>query len=160
MKFIADRMLGRLARWLRLLGYDTPGIKQQENEDDMLLEIAEKEGGILLSRDEMLIRRAIKKGIKAYLIQSSQIMEQLREIQKEFNIRFEPEMDRCSLCNSPIRKIKPEEMELIKKKDYVYPARLESGTEFWLCDKCGQVYWQGKHWENIKEMVNRLKEGN
>jgi uncharacterized protein len=62
MKFIADRMLERLARWLRLFGYDTSGIKKQENEDDTLLELAQSEERILVSRDEELIRRAVKKG--------------------------------------------------------------------------------------------------
>ncbi len=76
-------------------------------------------------------------------------------MQKEFNIKFEPVMDRCSLCNSPIRKVEPSGMELVRSKDYVYPARLESGTEFWICDNCGQVYWQGKHWENIMETVKK-----
>ncbi len=155
MKFIADRMLERLARWLRLFGYDTSGIKKQENEDDTLLELAQSEERILISRDEALIRRAVKKGIRAYLVSSPDIIEQLREMQKEFNIKFEPVMDRCSLCNSPIRKAEPLEMELVRNKDYVYPTRLESGTEFWLCDKCGQVYWQGKHWENIMGTVRK-----
>ncbi len=155
MKFIADRMLERLARWLRLFGYDAAGIKKQENEDDTLLELAEKEGRILVSRDEALIRRAVKKGIRAYLVSSPDIIEQLREMQKEFNIKFEPVMDRCSLCNSYIRKVEPSEMELVRSKDYVYPARLESRTEFWICDKCGQVYWQGKHWESIMETVKK-----
>jgi len=158
MKFIADRMLGKLTRWLRLFGYDTPVIRQQENEDELLLELAEKEGRILVSRDRVLVRKAIKKGIRAYSVQSSEIIEQLREIKKEFDIKIEPEMDRCTLCNSIIRKVKPSEMELIREKDYVYPATLESVTEFWICDKCGQVYWLGKHWENIWERVERLKE--
>lgn len=149
-------MLGRLTRWLRLFGYDTLEIAKQENEDDILLEVAGKEGRILLSRDRMLIRKAVKKGITAYSVRSSEIMEQLREMQKEFNIEFEPEMDRCGLCNSTIRRVKSAEMELIKEKKYVYPGRMESGSEFWICDKCGQVYWQGKHWENIKGMVNKL----
>ncbi|MDP2765893.1 MAG: DUF5615 family PIN-like protein [Candidatus Methanoperedens sp.] len=157
MKFIADRMLGRLARWLRLFGYDTVVIMKQENEDELLLELAEKEGRVLVSRDRMLVRKAIKKGIKAYPILSSEIMEQLREMRKEFNIKIEPEMDRCTLCNSIIRKAKPEEMELIRAKEYVYPATLGSATGFWLCDNCGQVYWQGKHWENIMERIDKLK---
>ncbi len=157
MKFITDRMLGRLTRWLRILGYDTLDIRKQENEDELLLKVAEKEKRILVSRDRMLVRKAIKKGIRAYPVQSSDIIEQLREMQREFNIKFEPEMDRCSLCNSAIRKAGPDEMELIKEKNYVYPARLKSGTEFWICDKCGQVYWQGKHWENIKGTVDKLK---
>ena len=157
MKFVADRMLGRLARWLRLFGYDTLVISKQENEDELLLELAEKEGRILVSRDRMLIRKALKKGIKAYLVQSSEIIEQLREMRKVFDIKIEPEMDRCTLCNSSIRKAKPEEMELIKEKDYVYPATLKNVSEFWLCDNCGQVYWLGKHWENIRERVEMLK---
>ncbi len=158
MKFVADRMLGRLARWLRLLGYDTLEIRGQENEDEVLMEIAGTEGRILISRDGVLIRRAVKRGITAYPVQSSEIMEQLKEMRKEFNIRFEPEMERCSLCNSVIRRAGPDDMELVKGKDYVYPEMIERGIEFWLCDRCGQVYWQGKHWENIKERVEKLKE--
>ncbi len=160
MKFIADRMLGRLARWLRLFGYDTIVIKKQEEEDELLLELAEKEGRILVSRDRTLVRKAMKKSIKAYLIESSEILEQLREMRREFNISFEPRMDRCTLCNSAIRKVKPDEMGLVKGKEYVHPATLESGTEFWLCDNCGQVYWLGTHWENIGERVEKLKNRN
>lgn len=160
MKFIADRMLGRLARWLRLFGYDTIVIKKQEEEDELLLELAEKEGRILVSRDRTLVRKAMKKSIKAYLIESSEIMEQLREMRREFNISFEPQMNRCTLCNSTIRKVEPGEMGLVKGKEYVHPATLESGTEFWLCDNCGQVYWLGTHWENIGERVEKLKNRN
>ncbi len=158
MKFIADRMLGRLARWLRLFGYDTLVIKKQENEDDVLLKLAEKEGRILISRDRVLVSKARKRGIEAYNVQSPEIMEQLKEIQEKFKISIEPEMDRCTVCNSMIRKVKPEEMELVSSKEYVFPEMLKSGIEFWVCDACGQVYWQGKHWENIKERVERLKE--
>ncbi|MFA4934332.1 MAG: Mut7-C RNAse domain-containing protein [Candidatus Methanoperedens sp.] len=157
MKFIADRMLGRLARWLRLFGYDTIEIRKQENEDETLLALAEKDERILVSRDRVLVRKAMKRGIRTYLVQSSEIMEQLREMQEEFGISIEPQLSRCTLCNSIIRKVKPEEMELVRAKDYVYPDRLGEGTEFWLCDKCGQVYWQGKHWENIMERVEKLK---
>jgi len=157
MKFIADRMLGRLSRWLRLFGFDTLEIKKQENEDDLLLELAEKEDRILISRDELLIRKAIKKGLCAYDVQSPGIMEQLREIQSQFKLSFEPRMDRCTLCNSIIRRIEPSGMEILKTKEYVYPERLEKETEFWICDNCGQVYWQGSHWKNIMERVNELK---
>ncbi len=156
MKFIMDRMLGRLARWLRLFGYDTLSIAKQENEDDTLLTLALCERRILVSRDRMLINKAIKNGITAYSIRSQNIIEQLKEIQKEFNILLEPRMDRCTLCNSNIRKVEAGEMESVKEKDYVYPAVLEKKNEFWICDKCGQVYWLGKHWENIRETVKKL----
>jgi uncharacterized protein with PIN domain len=157
MKFITDRMLGRLARWLRLFGYDTLEIKKQENEDETLLAAAENEVRILVSRDRALVRKAMKRGIRTYLVRSSEIMEQLKEMLGEFGISIEPQLDRCTLCNSVIRKVKPEEMELVRAKDYVYPGRLGEGTEFWLCGNCGQVYWQGKHWGNIMDRVERLK---
>lgn len=157
MKFVADRMLGRLSRWLRLFGYDTLEIKKQENEDDLLLELAEKEDRILISRDALLIRKAIKKGLGAYDVQSPRIMEQLFEMQSQFNLSFEPKMDRCTLCNSLIRKIDPSEIELLKTKEYVHPERLEKRTELWICDNCGQVYWQGSHWKNILQRVNELR---
>jgi len=114
MKFISDRMLGRLSRWLRIFGYDTLEIRKQENEDDMLLELAEKEDRVLISRDSLLIRKAIKKGIRAYPVRSSEIMEQLREMRLEFQLNLEPEMYRCTLCNSIIRKIEPFELEILK----------------------------------------------
>lgn len=157
MNFIADRMLGRLSRWLRLLGYDTLEIKKQENEDDLLLELAKKEDRILISRDSLLIRKAIKNKIRAYNIRSSEIMEQLMEMHREFGLSLEPELERCTLCNSIIRKVESSGMDIVKTKDYVYPERLENGTEFWICDNCGQVYWQGTHWKNIMERINTLK---
>lgn len=157
MKFIADRMLGRLSRWLRIFGYDTLEIKKQGNEDDVLLDLAEKENRILISRDALLIRRALRKGIRAYLVRSSEIMEQLREMRLEFQLNLEPEMDRCTLCNSIIRKIEPFEIEIIRMKDYIYPEILEKGTEFWICDNCSQVYWKGTHWKKIMESVQILK---
>ncbi|MCE8422913.1 MAG: hypothetical protein J5U17_04720 [Candidatus Methanoperedens sp.] len=156
MKFILDRMLGRLTRWMRLLGYDILYIKKQDDDDRTFLALAEKEGGILISRDKILINKAIKGGLRAYLVGSSDIIGQLREMKKEFDIRLEPEMDRCCLCNSMIRKILPDEMAIVRRTDYVYPSRLNSTTDFWLCENCQQVYWQGKHWENIKEMAEKV----
>ncbi len=150
-------MLGRLSRWLRIFGYDTLEVRKQENEDDVLLELAEKEDRILISRDSLLIRKAIKKGIRAYPVRSSDIREQLREMRLEFQLNLEPQMDRCTLCNSIIRKIEPFEIEILKTKEYVYPEKLEKGTEFWLCDNCGQVYWKGTHWKNIMQTADILK---
>lgn len=84
-------------------------------------------------------------------------MEQLREMRLEFQLNLDPEMDICTLCNSIIRKIEPYEIEIIKAKEYVYPERLEKGTQFWISDKCGQVYWKGAHWKKIMESANILK---
>ena len=66
-------------------------------------------------------------------------------------------MDRCTLCNSLIRKIDHSEIGILKTKEDVYPERLEKGTEFWICENCGQVYWQGSHWKNIMERVDEIR---
>ncbi len=153
MKFVVDRMLGRLARWLRLFGYDTLEIRKQENEDELLLKLAEDEDRILVSRDRGLIRKAEKKGIVSCLIYSSDVQEQIKEMHEKLRISLEPEMDRCTLCNSSIRKAGAEDMEIIREKEYVPWIN----TEFWICDNCGQVYWEGRHWENIKDRVEKLK---
>lgn len=146
-----------LSCWLRIFGYDTLEIRKQENEDNVLLDLAEKEDRILISRDSLFIRKAIRKGIKAYLVHSSEILEQLREMRLEFQLNFEPTMNRCTLCNSLIRKIEHFEMEILETKEYVYLEKLEKGTKFWICDNCGQVYWKGAHWKKIMESANILK---
>jgi len=153
MKFIVDRMLGRLARWLRLFGYDTLEIQKQKNEDALLLKLSEKEKRILVSRDKELIRKAKKRGISCCLISSSNIQEQIKEMHEKLKISLEPEMDRCTLCNSSIRKAEPKDMKTIKEKEYVPSIE----TELYICDNCGQVYWEGTHWVNIKERVETLR---
>jgi len=76
---------------------------------------------------------------------------------REYGLSLEPEMERCTLCNSIIRNVGSFETDILKTKDYVYPERLEKGKEFWICDNCDQVYWQGSHWKNILERINDMR---
>ncbi|MFQ6063621.1 MAG: Mut7-C RNAse domain-containing protein [Methanosarcinales archaeon] len=158
--FVVDGMLGKLTRWLRLLGYDTVYVIDHEIEgdgDDCLLKIAWEENRILISKDKALIREAELMGLRAFLIHSNKINEQLKEMRDHFNLNLEPDMIRCSMCNSTIRVVKPEELKLVEEKDYVYPSTLESGVDFWICDNCGKVYWEGGHWTNIMKTIEELK---
>ncbi|MEM2924980.1 MAG: Mut7-C RNAse domain-containing protein [Methanocellales archaeon] len=157
-KFIADRMLGRLTAWLRLLGYDTLSANDlRKEEDDLLLEIAEKEDRIIISRDRELVRKARARGIAAFLIHSDDVLNQLKELYSHINLDLEAKMDRCTICNHPIRIVRGEEMELVKTKEYVFPDLFERNIEFWICDNCKQVYWEGSHWNNIQKTIAELK---
>lgn len=155
MDFITDRMLGRLTRWLRLLGYDTVIIRESDprDDDDSLLATARDEGRILLTRDRNLIRRALKSGIGAYLVQSSNINEQLTDVCTRFELEINVKMDRCTLCNSPIRQAGPGENI---ERDYLHPDTVGT-AQLWICDACGQVYWEGAHWPNIMRKVERIR---
>ena len=105
MKFIADSMLGRLARWLRLSGYDVT--YANDILDEGMLEHAKSEGRILLSKDKNLCKKAKSRGIETTLIMSEDILEQLKQVatEKRLTIRSTPELSRCPLCNAAVEKI-------------------------------------------------------
>lgn len=154
MKFIADSMLGRLARWLRLSGYDVA--YANDILDNSILEHAKSEGRILLSKDKNLCEKAKGRGIDATLVTSDNILEQLRQVVRERNltIRSTPEFSRCPLCNSAVKKIEKE-----KIKDRVPKTVFKHSKEFWECRNCGKIYWHGGHWKNIRERVRSLNMG-
>ncbi len=153
MKFIADAMLGSLARWLRMLGYDT--LYSRSFNDNQILKLAQKEGRIILTRDIALVRRARKKGIKAILIDTSDIEEALYKIalRTGIEVSFKPNSTRCPYCNTLLVTIsKAEAISLV-------PASVGTKYDkFWKCPKCGRVYWQGNHWRTINEILKKVNE--
>ncbi len=157
-KFVVDRMLGKLTTWLRLLGYDVVNANDFDTsagEDDLLLNLA-KEGGILLTRDRAIRSKAEKQGMPICFIHSDMAIEQLEEVYSCCNIQLEPKMSRCTICNTSIRRARAEDEDSLRKKDYV-PDRLIGTIDFWVCDNCGQVYWEGSHWDNIRKRMDELK---
>lgn len=153
MRFIADMMLGRLARWLRLYGYDTLyGIE----DDDEIVKITLREGRILLTRDSGLAGRAEKFGARVFLLSSNSLEEQVREL-KSLGIEFKelfPPNARCPKCNGPIRRASRE--EVLEK---VPPTVYERYDEFYICEDCGQIYWPGRQWEEMLKMDKKLRDG-
>jgi len=138
MRFIADAMLGKMGRWLRMLGYDTI-VCNNKISDDEIERIAKKEGRIILSRD---------KHIHGYYVESDDFKEQLRQVFKEFNLKARfPEASRCSNCNGRLIKVKREEVNV--------PPSVKSEV-FFQCENCGQVYWKGSHWKRIKEVIDYI----
>jgi uncharacterized protein len=161
--FLVDRMLGRLVAWLRIFGYDTKSaldLKLSPNEDTRLLEMAKTEGRILLSRDKELVDRAKKSSIPAVLILPDGIREQLETLTREYPLRIEPEMTRCTVCNATLRKAEKSDIAAFKINGDVPKQLLDDRAQLWICVKCGKVYWQGSHWRNILKTADEVKNNN
>ncbi|HEY3274423.1 MAG TPA: Mut7-C RNAse domain-containing protein [Methanocella sp.] len=156
-QFLVDRMLGRLVAWLRIFNYDTKSALElgiNHDEDNELVRLAGAEGRVLLTRDLVLTERARKAGVKAVLIRPDDVKEQICELMKHFPLETEPIMERCTACNALLRKATEADLERIKRDA---PSHLmDEGNEFWLCDRCRKIYWQGSHWRNIRKMSEEL----
>ncbi|MBC7126808.1 MAG: Mut7-C RNAse domain-containing protein [Candidatus Methanosuratincola petrocarbonis] len=137
MRFVADAMLGKLARWLRIIGYDTEYLPSAG--DDELISAAEGGGRLLLTRDNELFRRAVRRGVPAILIKSTTIVEELSEIARTLGLRLS-DQTRCPLCN---------ELLVEGEDDPGMPAR----GKVWVCPRCRKFYWHGSHWLKISETL-------
>ncbi|MBI5179825.1 MAG: Mut7-C RNAse domain-containing protein [Nitrospirae bacterium] len=146
-KLIADSMLGKLAIWLRVLGYDTLYFK--EIDDASLLRMAKEEDRILLTRDTSLIKR---RGIKNYVfINDNEPYKQLKQIITALKLKSDKDfLTRCIYCNEELITVQKEDVEGIVP-EYVY----ENHNSFNQCRKCKKIYWRGTHFRRIE---NRLAE--
>jgi len=156
-KFLVDRMLGRLVAWLRIFDYDTESALEltlDGDEDAGLIRLARAEGRALLTRDRALVEHATKSCVPAVLIQPDDVKDQLCELAKHYPLETEPIMERCTSCNALLRKATVSDMERIRNA--VPPHLIEEDKEFWVCDQCKKIYWQGSHWRNIKKMSEEL----
>ncbi len=152
-RFIVDTMLGDLARWLRILGYDT--VYSRIYSDREVLELAFLGGRVLVTRDGGLYRRAVKMGVKSVLVESTIIEERLAEVSVKLGIDLivDPEKSRCPECNGVLERV--EDKSLVK--DRVPPNALNSYDIFYVCSKCGKAYWEGSHWHNIRRVIEEAK---
>jgi len=142
-------MLGTLARWLRIIGYDTIYEKNKSDEEIEAQVLREKR--ILLTRDKNLAK---KLGERSLYIESDELYEQLRQVIKSFDLVMDEDFTRCTLCNGEVDRVTQKEVE-----NEVPVGALINNTEFFRCRSCGKVYWKGSHWENILKTLERI-EGN
>jgi len=143
MKFIVDGMLGRLAKWLRILGYDTAFSPNLD--DNQLVRLARAEGRLLLTRDRGLARR---RGLQCLLIESHHLEEQLDQILAELPLTGEHPFSRCPICNTPLQKVEKPELE-----GRVPPHIFRTHKDFSLCPNCDKIYWPGTHWARMREKL-------
>ncbi|MEM2249681.1 MAG: Mut7-C RNAse domain-containing protein [Candidatus Bathyarchaeia archaeon] len=153
MKFIVDGMLGKLTRWLRMLGHN---VKYSNKLDDaQLITIAKREKRILLTRDLELYQQATAKGVQAFYVDGKTEAERLAQLAKKFGISLDINMaiSRCPKCNA---QVKPTSKGNVRGK--VEETTYAYYNEFWRCPKCGQIYWQGAHWTRIRKTLETAKE--
>lgn len=148
MKFLADNMLGRLVRWLRMFGFNT--IYPEAIPDKELVKIAKLENRVLLTRDKTL---ANAKDTKTILIESVNIDEQLEQVLKDAHLKIENPFSRCTVCNNLLEKVEKDSVknDLPEKVYYL-------NNEFWRCSNCSKIYWKGSHWERISKKIEDISQ--
>lgn len=156
MRFIADSMLGRLARWLRLLGYDT--LYYPQIEDSLLLKIAREDNRILLTRDTRLVK---VRGLKQFLLlKENDSFKQLRNVVKAFKLNLHDKLEsgndvmilsRCAVCNASVDNISKEDAKRFVP-EYVY----KTSDIFRQCSGCGKFYWKGTHPGKFRKKLSEV----
>jgi uncharacterized protein with PIN domain len=152
LKFITDGMLGKLTRWLRLLGFDVEYANDME--DRKLMTRAQEEKRILLTRDLELFQQAKVHGVNSFLVEGRTEAERLACLAKkyEFSLKIDITVSRCPKCNAQIKVVsKDSVVEKVEKATFTYY------NEFWQCPSCGQIYWQGAHWKRIANTLEEAK---
>ena len=152
MKYLCDQMLGTLATWLRLIGYDTEYIRVNISHDE-ILEKAQEERRILITRDNLLIQKAKKRKIDHFPLFSMDIDEQIRLVLENKTIDESKILSRCSVCNADLQVAGKSQVE------GKVPERIfNEYTFFWRCPQCERVYWRGSHYDMIKEKIKELQQ--
>ena len=149
-KFLCDRMVGLLCRYLRFMGYDTTSANDlppgNPREDTLLLEIAEKEERVILTKDAELARRG---GNNAIHILSSDIYGQISELFRAGLIVLDLKLTRCSRCNNLLING--------KTPQNINNGKIPEGVNLVYCPVCMRQYWEGSHARNLRKVLDRVR---
>lgn len=148
MKLLADTMLGRLAKWLRILGYDTAYLADADN--FAVMRLARAEDRLILTRDRTLAGR---RGVRTLLLESETLEEQLRQVRDDVGPPPDPPFSRCPACNQPLVQAPP---ELVAARVPPYVQRTHS--RFARCVACDRLYWPGSHWQRMQALIAGLRD--
>ena len=149
MKFLCDQMLGTLAKWLRVCGFDT-FYANKDTKDEELLEICKKDDYTLITRDKNLIYAARREQIDVIEIQTTDLDLQIKKVMQVTKIRKDFILSRCLVCNNLL--------DTIDKKNAKgkVPAKVfENHEEFLFCKNCEKIYWKGTHYDKMLEKIKQ-----
>lgn len=144
-RLLLDAMLGKLARYLRMCGYDAAyALDRGVEADSQLLHLAREEGRVLVTRNRQLARRADQ----SILVESKQILDQLRELREtSLTIELSDHGAHCGSCNGNLETL-PETADR--------PDHAPAEGPVWRCIDCDQLFWKGSHWESVRERLAAL----
>ena len=141
--FIADVMVGKLARWLRVLGLDV--LYSNKYQDDEIIRISNVEGRLILTRDVRLARRVPNQSL---IIESGHYKEQIQQVVHSLKLKDFKAFSRCLECNTPLQKV-DKEAAFEKVPPFVYLTQ----ERFARCPSCDRIYWHGTH---THEMLKKI----
>jgi len=148
-RFIVDVNVGKLAKWLRILGYDTLFINPID--DSVLVDIALREGRIVLTRDTHIAeRRVVAAGqVRVIMVQGDRVLDQLRFLVRTLGLRGPFRLlSRCIECNVPLETVPP---SLVR--DRVPPYVYQTQQRYMICPSCDKIYWAGTHWQRMRQVA-------
>ena len=144
--FIADCHLGKLAKYLRVMGFDTLYFNSIDDND--LIELAKIEGRIILTRDRVLHER---KKAPTFYLDSIDNLEQLQALQEEYDIKAYSLRSRCIICNTQLHSIAKSKIE------HRIPRKVKKYfCEFEICSTCERIYWHGDHYKRMMLIVDAI----
>jgi hypothetical protein len=142
MKFIADVMLGRLAKWMRLLGFDV--LYDRTMTDNEIIRISLTQDRVILTRDTGLVARPLASN--HVFIEGDYVRQQLQQVLTTFHIMAIPgPLTRCPVCNTLLSPVAKQDVRDLVPR-YVY----EKNNSFLRCENCGKTYWKGTHVKMMK----------
>ena len=141
-------MLGKLSRWLRMLGHDVHYYRAAD--DKKLIENAKSEKRVLLTRDLELYQQAVSQGLEAVFIDAKDKSTKLADLANQFGFKLKIDLNvsRCPKCNASLISVSKDAVV-----DQVPKSTTTYYNDFWKCLECGQVYWQGAHWKHIEKTL-------
>jgi len=148
-KFVIDVHLGKLTKYLRILGLDAA--YKNDYSDSEIIKATIEEKRIMLTRDIGLLKN--NKVVNGYWVRNTDPFEQAEEIISKFNLKdkIKP-FTRCLSCNGEIEPVDKE--RIINKLE---PKTIQYYNEFFICPACRKIYWKGSHWKKMEEMIYRFK---
>ncbi|HET7090787.1 MAG TPA: Mut7-C RNAse domain-containing protein [Anaerolineae bacterium] len=147
-RFVLDGHLGRLARHLRMLGFDT--LWSNDADDERLAHISQQQTRTLLTRDQGLLKR--RDVTRGYWVRSTAPREQLREVLERFDLyRAATPFTRCMACNGLLRSVTLEEV-----KERLPSRTAQHYREFRQCEQCAKVYWEGPHVRRMEKLLQEV----
>lgn len=145
LRFFADAMLGKLARWLRIIGYNTQYLPTLN--DTEILNLARTEGLTIITRDNQLFLKLKKENLPCLLLKTLTIEGELAEL-SEYLHQVPSGDSRCPLCNTPL--------QVMDQLSLSSPS-ISHFSPLWQCNRCGKIYWHGSHWRRIAGTLKVLE---